>query len=103
MGGILCSFVGDFEREIFLSYLIYPSTFFFQEMSAVERETRLEAIMPNTTSLCEQIALKLGKVKELLDGVEEEQQGIADDIEMRIESDVFVLQQVFSGPVMSFV
>lgn len=69
----------------------------------MERETRLEAIMPDTTSLCEQIAFKLDEVKDLLDRVEEEQQqhqgkeeGMAEDIEMRIESDVFVLQQVFS-------
>lgn len=71
----------------------------------MERETRLEAIMPDTTSLCEQIAFKLDEVKQLLDRVEEEQQhhlgkeeGITEDIEMRIESDVFVLQQVFACP-----
>lgn len=68
-------------------------------MSAVEKETRLEAILPDTTSLCDQIETKSRELKELLEGFQGEQaaldgDGEEVDIDLRMERDVFVLQQV---------
>lgn len=67
-------------------------------MSASERETRLEAIMPDTTSLCEQIDTKSTELtKMLLDRLhsgEDDDDDKGFDVDGRIESETFVLQQV---------
>ena len=86
----------------FFSGLFPPWGGMTQEMSALEKETRLEAILPDTTSLCEKIAAKLRDLKELLEGIvdgqeEEQKPEVADELEMRMEADIFVLQQVRSA------
>ena len=66
-----------------------------QEISAVEKETRLEAILPDTTSLCDQIELKSKELKQLLERIEaseEERESI--ELDHIAENEIFVLEQV---------
>lgn len=68
-------------------------------MSAVEKETRLETILPDTTSLCGQIESKSKELKELLDKLDDVEDGDEavmnpNELSLRIEGDVYVLQQV---------
>ena len=66
-----------------------------QEISAVEKETRLEAILPDTMSLCDQIELKSKELKQLLEKIEAAGDGAeGGELDAIAESEVFVLQQV---------
>lgn len=75
-----------------------------QEISAAEKETRLEAILPDTMSLCDQIELKSEELKELVEKIEaaavaeeeEEGEGESGDLDRIAETEIFVLEQVRS-------
>lgn len=62
-------------------------------MSPAEKEARLEAILPDTTSLCVQIERQAQTLTALLDEADSEQAVEESDLDARIESEVFVLQQ----------
>lgn len=56
-------------------------------MSAGEKETRLEAILTDTTTLCGQIEANAAELKALLETAE-------DDADGEVNKRVFVLEQV---------
>ena len=61
----------------------------------MEKETRLEAILPDTMSLCDQIELKSKELKQLLEKIEAAGDGAeGGELDAIAESEVFVLQQV---------
>lgn len=64
-----------------------------QEMTPAEKETRLEAILPDTTSLCVQIERQAETLTALLNEADAEQPVEGSELDARIEGEVFVLQQ----------
>lgn len=61
----------------------------------MEKETRLEAILPDTTFLCGQIEMKAEELKQLQRDSEAAGEGAEDDpLDLRLAGEIFVLQQV---------